>query len=74
MYKTIMLPLVLYRYETLSLTLREAHTFRMFENRARGKILGSKRDELTGVWRKLRNEEPRDLYSSSSTCIIRIIK
>jgi hypothetical protein len=44
----------------------------VFENRVRRKMFGLKRDEVTGRWRKLHNEEPRDLYSSPS--IIRIIK
>jgi hypothetical protein len=44
----------------------------VFENRVLKRILGPKRDEMTGEWRKLHNEELRDLYSSPS--IIRIIK
>jgi hypothetical protein len=44
----------------------------MFENRALRRIFGPKRDEVTGEWRKLHNEELRDLYSSQS--IIRMIK
>jgi hypothetical protein len=72
MYKTIILPVVLYGSETWSLTLREVHRLRAFENRVLRRIFGPKRDEVTGEWRKLHNEELRDLYSSSS--IIRIIK
>jgi hypothetical protein len=45
---------------------------RMFENRVLRRIFGPKRDEVTGEWRKLHNEELNDLYSSSS--IIRVIK
>jgi hypothetical protein len=71
-YKTIILPVVLYGCETWSLTLREEHRLRVFENRVLRGILGPKRDEVTGEWRKLHNEELRDLYSSTS--IIRIIK
>jgi hypothetical protein len=71
-YKAIILPVVLYGCETWSLTLREEHRLRVFENRALRRIFGSKRDEVTGEWRKLHNEELRDLYSSPS--IIRIIK
>jgi hypothetical protein len=71
-YKTIILPVILYRCETWSLTSREEHRLRVFENRLLRKIFGPKRDEVTGEWRKLRNEELRDLYSSPS--IIRIIK
>jgi hypothetical protein len=44
----------------------------MFDNKVLRRIFGPKRDEVTGGWRKLRNEELRDLYSSPS--IIRIIK
>jgi hypothetical protein len=72
MYKTIILPVVLYGCETWPLTLREEDRLRMFENRVLRRIFGPKRDDLTGEWRKLRNEELRDLYSSPS--IIRIIK
>jgi hypothetical protein len=60
-YKTIILPVVLYGCETC-----------VFENRVMRKIFGPKRVEVTGEWRKLHNEELRDLYSSPS--IIRIIK
>jgi hypothetical protein len=65
------LPAVLYECGTWSLTLREEHRLRVFENRVLRKIFGPKRDEVTGEWRKLHNEELRDLYSSPS--IIRII-
>jgi hypothetical protein len=56
--------------ETWSLTLREE--CRVFENRVLRRIFGLKRDEVMGEWRKLRNEELHDLYSSPS--IIRIIR
>jgi hypothetical protein len=52
-YKTIILPVVLYGCETWSLTLREEHTLRVFENRVLRRIFGPKRDEVTGEWRKL---------------------
>jgi hypothetical protein len=58
--------------EICSLTLREEHRLRVFENRVLRRIFGPKRDEVTREWRKLHNEELRDLYSSPS--IIRIIK
>jgi hypothetical protein len=63
---------VLYGCETWSLTLREEYRLRVFENRVLRRIFGPKRDEVTGEWGKLHNEELRDLYSSPS--IIRIIK
>jgi hypothetical protein len=71
-YKTIILPLVLYGCETWSLTLKEEHKLRMLEYRVLRSVFGPKRDEVTGEWRKLHNEELRDVYSSPS--IIRIIK
>jgi hypothetical protein len=71
-YKTITLPVVLYGCETWSLTLREEHRLRMFENRALRRIFGPKRDEVTGDWRKLHNEELHNLYSWPN--IIRMIK
>jgi hypothetical protein len=71
-YKTIILPVVLYGCETWSLTLREEHRLRVFENRVLSRIFGPKRDEVTGEWRKFHNKELRDLNSSPS--IIRIIK
>jgi hypothetical protein len=55
---------VLYGCETRSLTLREERRLKVFENRVLRRIVGSKRDEVTGEWRKLHNEELRDLYSS----------
>jgi hypothetical protein len=72
MYKTTILPVVLYWCETWSLTLREEYSLRVFENRMIRKIFGPKNDEVTGEWRKLHNEQLRDLYCSPS--IIRIIK
>jgi hypothetical protein len=63
---------VLYGCETSSLTLREEHRLRVFGNRVLRKIFGPKRDEVTGDWRKLHNEELHGLYSSPS--IVRVIK
>jgi hypothetical protein len=68
----IILPVVLYGCETLSLTLREEHRLRVFENRVLKRIFGPKRDEVTGGWTKLHNEELHGLYSSPS--ITRVIK
>jgi len=71
-YRTIVFPVVLYGWETWSLTLREERRLRVFENRVLRRIFGPKRDEVTGVWRKLHNEELNDLYSSPN--IVRVIK
>jgi hypothetical protein len=71
-YKTITLPLVLYGRDTLSFMLREEHRLRVFENRVLRRIFGPKKDEVTGGWRKLHNEELHGLYSSPS--IVRVIK
>jgi hypothetical protein len=60
-YKTVILPVVLYRCETWSLTLREEHRLRVFENRVLRRIFEPRRDEVTGGWRKLHNEELNDL-------------
>jgi hypothetical protein len=70
-YKTAILPVVLYGCETWYLTLREEHRLRVFENRVLRRICGPKRDEVTGVWRKLYNEKLHKLYSSPS--IMRMI-
>jgi len=58
--------------ETWSLTLRKKHRLRVFENRVLRRIFGPKRDEVTGEWRKLHNEELNDLYSSHD--IVQVIK
>jgi hypothetical protein len=71
-YKTIILPVVLYGCETLSLTLREENRLRVFENRVLRRIFEPKRDEVTGEWRKLHNEGLHILYSSPN--IIRQMK
>ena len=71
-YRAVILPVVLYGCETWSLTLWEELRLRMFENRVLRRIFGPKRDEVTGEWRKLHNEELNDLYSSPN--IVRVIK
>jgi hypothetical protein len=53
--------------ETWSVTLREEHRLRVFENRVLRRLFGPKRDEVTGEWRKLHNEELHNLYSSPDT-------
>ena len=66
------LPVVLYGCDTWSLNLREERRLRVLENRMLRRIFGSRRDEVTGEWRKLRIEELNDLYSSPY--IVRVIK
>jgi hypothetical protein len=72
--KTVILPVVLCGCETWSLTLREEHRRRVFENRVLRRIFGLKRDEVIGEWRKLHNNELRNFYSYFYSSIIRIIK
>ena len=71
-YRTIILPVILYECETWSLTLREERRLRVLENRVLRKMFGRKRDEVTGEWRKLHNGELNDLYCSPN--IVRVIK
>jgi hypothetical protein len=68
----MILSVVLYGCQTWSLTLREEHRLKVFENRVLRRIFGPKKDEVTVEWRKLHNKELHDLYSLPS--IIRIIK
>jgi hypothetical protein len=70
-YKTVILPFVLYGCEMWSVALREEHRLRVFKKRVL-RIFGPKRDEVTGEWRKLHSGELQDLYSSPN--IIRQIK
>ena len=62
----------LYGCETWSLTLRKERKLRVFENMVLRRIFGPRRDEVTGEWRRLQNEELNDLYSSPN--IVRVIK
>jgi hypothetical protein len=71
-YKIKILPMVLYGYATWSVTLREDHRLRVFENRALRRISGPKRKKEIGGCRKLHNEELYNLQSSPS--IIRMMK
>ena len=71
-YRTKILPVVLYGCEAWSLTLREERKLMVFENMVLRRIFGRRRDEVTGEWRRLHNEEINDLYSSPN--IVRVIK
>jgi hypothetical protein len=71
-FKTIILPVILYGCETWSLTLREEHRLSVFKNRVLRRIFGPKRKEVAGERRKLHSEELHILYSSPN--IIRQIK
>ena len=62
-YRTIILPVVLYGCETWSLTLREERRLRAFENTVLRRIFGYNWDNVTREWRKLHKEELNDLYS-----------
>jgi hypothetical protein len=64
MYKTIIMPVVLYGCETWSLILREEHKLKIFENKLLRRIFGRKRDEVIGGGRKVHNEGLHNLYSS----------
>ena len=68
----LVLPVVLYGCESWSITLREERRRRVFENRMLRRVYGHKRDEVTGEWRKLHNEELSDLYSLPN--IVRVVK
>jgi hypothetical protein len=70
--RTIILPFVLYGCETWSLKTREEHRRRVFENRVLRRIFRPKRDEVTGVWKELHNDEFNDLYWSPN--IVWLIK
>ena len=71
-HRTIILPVVMYGWETWSLAFREERRLRVFENRVLRRIFGPKRDDVTGEWRKLRNEELNDPYFPPN--IVRVIK
>ena len=71
-YRTIIFPVVLYGCETWSLTMREEHMLRVFENGVLRELIRSKRVEITEEWRGLHNGEIYDLYLSPN--IIRVIE
>jgi hypothetical protein len=71
-YRNIILPVVLYGCESCSLTVREERRLRVFENRVLRRVFGPKRDEVTGEWRKLHNEELNSLYPLPK--IVRVVK
>jgi hypothetical protein len=71
-YKTIILPIVLYRCWTRSLTLRKEHGLNVFENWVLGRISGAKREEVTGRWGNFHNEEFHNFYSLQNN--IRVIR
>ena len=66
------MPVVFYGCETWSLKLREERKLRVFENIVLRRIFGPRRDEVTGEWMRMHNEELNDLYSSPN--IVRVIK
>jgi len=69
-YRTIILPVVLYGCGTWSLILREERKLRVFENMVLRRTFGPRKDEVTVEWRKLHNEELNDLYTSHN--IVRV--
>jgi hypothetical protein len=71
-YRTIILPVVLFGCGTWFFVLMEERRLRVLENRVLWKIFGPKRDEVTGDWRKLHNEELNDRSSSPNN--VRVIK
>jgi len=70
--RTIILPVAVYGCETWSLALRKERRLRVFENLVLRRMFGPKRDEVTGEWRKLHNEELDNLYCSPN--IVRVSK
>ena len=66
------MPVVLYGFETWSLTLREERKLRVFENIVLSRIFEHRRDEVTGEWWRFHKEELNNLYSSPN--IVRMIK
>jgi hypothetical protein len=71
MHRTAIVPVVLCECETWSLTLREEQRLRLFENRVQREIFGPERDEATGGWRQMQNDELHNLYSSPNISMIK---
>jgi hypothetical protein len=63
-YRAIILPIVLYGCEAWSLTMREEHGLRLFDNRVLRRIFGFESEKVIREWRRLQNEELYDLYST----------
>jgi hypothetical protein len=61
-HRLTIFPVVLFGFETWSLTLREENRLKVFENEALRRLFGPKRDDVTWEWRKLHNEEFYDMY------------
>jgi hypothetical protein len=70
MYRTIILPVVLYGCETWSLTATEECRLRASENTVLRRLLGPKRDEVTGKWGKPHNKELYALYTSTDIILV----
>ena len=71
-YRTVILPVILYGCESWSTTVADEQKLRVFENKILRKIYGPKRDEMTGEWRRLHNEELHGLYDSPD--VVKIMK
>jgi len=70
-YRNIILPVLFYGYEARSLTLKEERRLRVFENRVLRRIFERKKDNVTGEWRRLHNEELHGLYYSPNVSVMK---
>jgi len=73
LYKTIILPLVLYGCESWSPTVKEEHSLRVFDKRRPWRIFGPKREEVAGGWRRLHSEELNNLYASPNILLLLLL-